>query len=56
MDIRKSRRDCALSLVIMVWSEIENILGGSLQEALIGDKTPEQALNEANAAIAQTLK
>ena len=40
----------------MVWSEIENILGGSLQEALIGDKTPEQALNEANAAIVQTLK
>jgi len=36
-----------------VWSEIENILGGSLQEALIGDKTPEQALGEANAAIAQ---
>jgi len=40
----------------MVWSEIENILGGSLQQALIGDKTAVQALSEANAAIAQILK
>lgn len=40
----------------MYWSEIENILGGSLQQALIGDKTAEQALNEANAAIAQAIK
>jgi multiple sugar transport system substrate-binding protein len=40
----------------MVWSEIENILGGSLQEALIGDKSAEQALTEANAAIAEILK
>ncbi|MDP3177678.1 MAG: extracellular solute-binding protein [Spirochaetaceae bacterium] len=39
----------------LVWAEIENVLGASLQEALIGDKTAEQALNEANAKIAQIL-
>jgi multiple sugar transport system substrate-binding protein len=40
----------------LFWSEIENIMGGLVQEALIGQKTPEQALNEANSKIAQILK
>jgi multiple sugar transport system substrate-binding protein len=38
------------------WAEIENAFGGFLQEALIGQKTPEQALDEANVKIAQILK
>ena len=40
----------------LYWSEIENTMGGLIQEALIGEKTAEQALNEANAKIAQILK
>jgi multiple sugar transport system substrate-binding protein len=40
----------------LYWAEIENILGGYLQQALIGEKMPEAALNEANAAIADAIK
>jgi multiple sugar transport system substrate-binding protein len=40
----------------LYWAEIENTMGGLVQEALIGAKTPEQALNEANAKIAEILK
>jgi multiple sugar transport system substrate-binding protein len=40
----------------LFWAEIENTLGGLLQEAIIGQKTAEQALNEANAKIAQIVK
>lgn len=40
----------------LYWSEVENILGGYLQQALIGEKSPEAALNEANAQIYVALK
>jgi ABC-type glycerol-3-phosphate transport system substrate-binding protein len=40
----------------LYWAEIENTLGGLIQEALIGAKTPEQALGEANSKIADILK
>lgn len=40
----------------LYWAEIENILGGYLQQALIGEKTVEAALNEANAAIAAAIR
>jgi multiple sugar transport system substrate-binding protein len=40
----------------MYWSEIENIMGASVQEAVIGEKTPAQALNEANEKLAKILK
>ncbi|GAB6276341.1 MAG: hypothetical protein SAMD01599839_08810 [Rectinema sp.] len=40
----------------LYWAEIENTMGGLIQEALIGQKTAEQALNEANAKIAEILK
>jgi multiple sugar transport system substrate-binding protein len=36
----------------LYWAEIENTLGGLVQEALIGAKTPKQALKEANDKIA----
>lgn len=40
----------------LYWAEIENTMGGLIQEALIGQKTAEQALNEANAKIAEIVK
>lgn len=40
----------------MYWSEIENIMGASVQEALIGEKTAAQALTEANEKLAKVLK
>jgi multiple sugar transport system substrate-binding protein len=40
----------------LYWAEIENTMGALVQEALIGQKTPEQALNEANAKLAEILK
>lgn len=40
----------------LYWAEIENATGGLIQEALIGQKTAEQALNEANAKIADIVK
>jgi multiple sugar transport system substrate-binding protein len=40
----------------MVWPEIENTLGGFLQQALIGEKSPEEALKEANAKLVTVLK
>ena len=40
----------------LFWAEIENTMGGLVQEAFIGQKTAEQALNEANAKIAQIIK
>jgi len=40
----------------LFWAEIENTMGGLVQEALIGQKTAEQALDEANAKIAQIIK
>ncbi len=40
----------------LFWAEIENTMGGLVQEALIGQKTAEQALDEANAKIVQIIK
>ena len=40
----------------LYWAEIENTMGGFVQEAIIGNKTPEQALNEANAKLIQIMK
>ena len=40
----------------LYWAEIENTMGAFVQEAVIGQKTPEQALNEANAKLTQILK
>ena len=40
----------------LYWAEIENMMGGLVQEALIGAKTPEQALNEANAKLNEIIK
>jgi multiple sugar transport system substrate-binding protein len=37
----------------LYWAEIENTMGGLIQEALIGSKTAEQALGESNAKIAE---
>ncbi|MCX7027724.1 MAG: ABC transporter substrate-binding protein [Spirochaetes bacterium] len=39
----------------LYWAEIENTMGGLVQEALIGSKTAEQALGEANAKIAEII-
>ncbi len=41
---------------ITQWSQVESILGDYLQLALIGQMEPEDALSEANAAIADALK
>ena len=41
---------------IAEWSQVESILGDYLQLALIGQMEPEDALSEANAAIADALK
>jgi multiple sugar transport system substrate-binding protein len=40
----------------LYWAEIENILGGYLQQALIGEKTGAEALKEANLKIAEAMK
>ena len=40
----------------LYWAEIENTMGELIQEALIGQKTAEQALNEANAKLIEILK
>jgi multiple sugar transport system substrate-binding protein len=40
----------------LYWAEIENILGGYLQQALIGEKSGADALKEANAAVAEAIK
>ncbi|HOX33536.1 MAG TPA: ABC transporter substrate-binding protein [Spirochaetales bacterium] len=40
----------------LYWAEIENTLGGYLQQALIGEKTGEAALREANQKIAEAIK
>ena len=41
---------------IPVWSKVEDILGGFMHEALVGIKTPEDALKAAHAAITEALK
>jgi multiple sugar transport system substrate-binding protein len=41
---------------VVQWTQIEATLGTYLQLALVGDMTPEQALNEANAKIADILE
>ena len=40
----------------LYWAEMETTMGSFVQEALIGQKTPEEALNEANAKLVQILK
>jgi len=40
----------------LYWAEIENTMGELIQEALIGQKTAEQAMNEANAKLIEILK
>ncbi len=54
--IRDALEDGVARPRTLFWAEIENTLGGLVQEALIGQKTAEQALNEANAKIAQIIK
>lgn len=41
---------------IAEWSKVEDILGGFLNEALVGIKTPEEAAKAAHAAITAALK
>jgi ABC-type glycerol-3-phosphate transport system substrate-binding protein len=41
---------------VVQWTQIEATLGTYLQLALVGDMTPEKALNEANAKIADILE
>jgi len=41
---------------IGVWSEVEDILGGFMHEALVGIRTPEDAMKAAHAAIEEVLK
>lgn len=54
--IRDALEDGVARPRTLYWAEIENTMGGLIQEALIGQKTAEQALNEANAKIIQITK
>jgi multiple sugar transport system substrate-binding protein len=54
--IRDALEDGVARPRTLFWAEIENTLGGLVQEALIGQKTAEQAMAEANAKIAQIVK